>query len=376
MIKYALGIDISMKSFHVCLSTMDVTQHVKVKASTSFTNNPTGFRALILWIQKHYKQTEIPLSIAMEATGVYYEQCALFLFKAGFNVSVVLPNKAKKYLQATGLKSKNDKIDAQGLARMAAEQALECWKPMNDFFYQLRDMTRHRQSLQELKTAVSNQLHAQEHSASITKIVGKQLKQQIAQIEKQITSINTAIEKHIKSNTEVAKKVENICAIKGVGLHTVAVIIAETNGFELFKNIRQLVSYSGYDVVENQSGKHNGKTKISKKGNSHIRRALHLPAFNVIRYNVKPFISLFNRTLKKHNLKMKSYVAVQKKILTYIFAIWKNNIEFQENYNIQEKEQELTSLLDFEKVEKNSHNIVVATLGKHPVKNHSTLPLC
>ncbi len=376
MIKYALGIDISMKSFHVCLSTMDATQHVKVKASTSFTNNQTGFKALLLWIQKHYKQTEIPLAIAMEATGVYYEQCALFLFKAGFNVSVVLPNKAKKYLQATGLKSKNDKIDAQGLARMVAEQALESWKPVNDFFYQLRDMTRYHQSLQELKTVVTNQLHAQEHSASVTKIVEKQLKRHIAQIEKQIASINTAVEIHIKSNTEVAKKVENICAMKGVGLHTVAVVIAETNGFELFKNIRQLISYTGYDVVENQSGKHNGKTKISKKGNSRIRRALHLPAFNVIRYNVKPFINLFDRTLEKHTIKMKSYVAVQKKILTYIFAIWKNDIQFQENYNIQEKEQVLTSLLDFEKVEKNSHNNVVATLGKHPVKDHSLLPLC
>ena len=137
-----------------------------------------------------------------------------------------------------------------------------------------------------------------------------------------------------------------------------------------------MISYTGYDVVENQSGKHNGKTKISKKGNSRIRRALHLPAFNVIRYNVKPFINLFDRTLEKHTIKMKSYVAVQKKILTYIFAIWKNDIQFQENYNIQEKEQVLTSLLDFEKVEKNSHNNVVATLGKHPVKDHSLLPLC
>jgi transposase len=49
---------------------------------------------------------------------------------------------------------------------------------------------------------------------------------------------------------------------------------------------------------------------------------------------------------------MKSFVAVQKKILTYIFAIWKNDIQFQENYNIQEKEQMLTSLLDFEKSKK------------------------
>ncbi|MCA1760209.1 MAG: IS110 family transposase, partial [Bacteroidales bacterium] len=34
----------------------------------------------------------------------------------------------------------------------------------------------------------------------------------------------------------------------------------------------------------NQSGKHVGKTKISKKGNAHIRRILHMPALNVVNF--------------------------------------------------------------------------------------------
>jgi hypothetical protein len=85
-------------------------------------------------------------------------------------------------------------------------------------------------------------------------------------------------------------------------------------------------------VVEDQSGKHIGKTKISKKGNSHIRRILHMPAFNVVRYQVFPFVQLFNRTIPKHNVKMKSYVAVQKKLLTIIYSLWKSNKVFNENY--------------------------------------------
>jgi transposase len=51
-------------------------------------------------------------------------------------------------------------------------------------------------------------------------------------------------------------------------------VIAETNGFTLFENSKQLVSYAGYDVVENQSGKRVGKTSISKKGNYRIRRII------------------------------------------------------------------------------------------------------
>jgi len=37
----------------------------------------------------------------------------------------VLPNKAKKYLEYLGLKSKADKIDAHGLAEMAAQQHIK-----------------------------------------------------------------------------------------------------------------------------------------------------------------------------------------------------------------------------------------------------------
>src|SRR5690606_14239469 len=256
------------------------------------------------------KEPSVPLVVVMEATGIYYEQLAFYLFKSGYSVSVVLPNKAKKYLQATGIKSKNDKIDAQGLARMGAEQCLDLWQPMDTFFYELRTLTRQHQNLQELKTSLGNQQHALEFGMYESKQVTKQLKTLITTIEKQVAAMEASIDKHIRSNSDVSQSVDNICQIKGVGLLTVAVVLAETNGFTLFKNSRQLVSYAGYDVVENQSGNHRGRTRISKKGNSRIRRALHLPAFNVIRYEQTPFIGLFQRTLEKHGQKMKSYVAV------------------------------------------------------------------
>ncbi len=268
----------------------------------------------------------------MEATGVYYEQCAMYLYKNGFTVIVVLPNKAKKYLQAKGLKSKNDKIDAKGLGQMGAEQKLESWQPMDDYYYTLRSLTRHHESLHDLKTNINNQLHADNTGIYTNKQIDKQLNKLIDTINKQIAEIEKSIEDHIASDTTVQQKVNGIIKIKGVGLMTVATLLAETNGFLLFNNTPQLVSFAGYDVIENQSGKHKGKTRISKKGNRHIRRILHMPAFNVIRYQVSPFFQLFNRTIQKHNIKMKSYVAVQKKILVIIYSLWKNNKGFDENY--------------------------------------------
>lgn len=70
----------------------------------------------------------------------------------------------------------------------------------------------------------------------------------------QLAACQKSVEKAVKANPEWARKVEQICAIKGVGVLTVAQVLAETNEFALFENQRQLVSYAGYDVVENQTG--------------------------------------------------------------------------------------------------------------------------
>jgi hypothetical protein len=47
---------------------------------------------------------------------------------------------------------------------------------------------------------------------------------------------------HIKSNEKIDGKVKNILAMKGLRTLTLSTILAETNGFELFKNYKQLVS--------------------------------------------------------------------------------------------------------------------------------------
>ena len=152
------------------------------------------------------------------------------------------------------------------------------------------------------------------------------------EFEKQLQKVEQQIRVHIRSDATVAEKVENISKIKGVALLTVATVIAETNGFALFNNIGQLIKYTGYDVVENQSGTRIGKTKISKKGNSHIRRILYMPAISAVNCNQKPFADLFNRIYQRTGIKMKGYVAVQKKLLVYIYTLWKKNEAFDENY--------------------------------------------
>ncbi|MDW8853108.1 IS110 family transposase [Flavobacterium sp. MMLR14_040] len=376
-LKYSVGLDVSSKKINACMSCIDEKQKVIVKSSTVISNNNKGFKTLQDWVLKHVREN-IPVVVCMEATGIYHENCAYYLFEKGFSVSIILPNKAKKYLEAVGLKSKNDSIDAKGLSQMGAEQCLDTWQPMGTFFYELRLYTRQHQNVTELKTVLKNQFDALSFAMHQVDPVTNQLKETIILFDKQLKELEKVINNHIKSDAKIAERVANILEIKGIGILTLATILAETNGFELFNNYKQLVSYAGYDVIEAQSGTRVGKTKISKKGNSRIRRAMHMPSLVVIKCEVKPFKELFERTYNKHGIKMKSYVAVQKKLLTMIYYMWKKNERFEPNYikSIQEKEQKSFSLFAFEKGVKNSPNKIEAAQGKHPVNDHSKFPLC
>ena len=134
LLKYSVGLDVSSKKIDACISIINEVQKVTVKSTKVISNTLKGFKDLDSWIKKHQKDKDIPLFICLEATGVYHELCALYLYEKKFTVSVILHNKANKYLQAIGLKSKNDTIDAKGLAQMGAEQNLKEWRPWDGIF--------------------------------------------------------------------------------------------------------------------------------------------------------------------------------------------------------------------------------------------------
>ncbi len=127
-LKYGIGIDVSKEKFDVCLSLIDTAQKVTVTSSSSFANNLKGFTAFHSWCAAKQQQP-LPTVYLMEATGIYHEQLAWFLFEQQCNVVVMLPNKARKYKESLGLKSKTDSMDAKGLSRMACEQCLTRWQP-------------------------------------------------------------------------------------------------------------------------------------------------------------------------------------------------------------------------------------------------------
>jgi len=334
IISQNVGIDGGLKDFKVCLMILHQDQSLKVKGTRTFTNNLKGFEAFFCWAEKKKEQTD-PLRFTMEATGVYYEQLAYFLHRKAQHVSVILPNKTKAYFQTLNLKSKTDKLEARALAQLGLERKFAKWEPLSKQMYELKTLCRERVMLLEEKTMVSNRLHAETHCQSPNSSVVKRLKKRIDFIKRQIKEVEKQLKTIVKKDKELDKRMDNICQLKGLSFITVITVISETNGFALFRNRAQLTSFSGYDIVQRQSGSSVlGKTKISKKGNRYIRRALHMPSLCVIKYN-EEYRNLYERVFERTKIKMKGIVAVQRKLLLLIFSLFKKNQAYDPDFSKQ-----------------------------------------
>ena len=68
---------------------------------------------------------------------------------------------------------------------------------------------------------------------------------------------------------------DEILKIKGVGLVTAAGFMAEVGDMSRFEHPRQIQKLAGLNLKETSSGKHKGKTSISKRGRKRLRSLLY-----------------------------------------------------------------------------------------------------
>ncbi len=124
--------------------------------------------------------------------------------------------------------------------------------------------------------------------------------------------------------------VDKLMEIKGIGLITVSGFLAEVGDIKRFDNPKQLQKLAGYAIVADQSGKHNGESRISYRGRKRLRYVLYEAAISVVGKNAEfREIHEYYRTRKKNPLKkMQSVVAVACKIIRIFYAILTKGIAY------------------------------------------------
>lgn len=124
-------------------------------------------------------------------------------------------------------------------------------------------------------------------------------------------------------------EIEIISSIKGIGKLSAAIFLAETEGLKNIRNVKKLRAFCGMDPIIFESGKFKGKSRISKRGNRHIRRIIWNMAQGAV-FRTNTFKTYFKRKRNQGMKYKKALVATANKLLSVIFALVKNNSTFHD----------------------------------------------
>ncbi len=132
---------------------------------------------------------------------------------------------------------------------------------------------------------------------------------------------------------EIMAQVEALCAqipeaeelleIKGIGIVTIAGILAETGDLRRFDSPRQVQKLAGLAIRLNESGKFKGRTTITHRGRSRLRTILFQAALPLVSSNPEfQKLHRYYTTRKENPLKKKqSIIAICCKLLRVMYAI-------------------------------------------------------
>lgn len=104
-----------------------------------------------------------------------------------------------------------------------------------------------------------------------------------------------SVMEEIESLCKKIPESEQMLAIKGIGVITVAGFLAEVGDVRRFESPRQIQKLAGLSLRENSSGKHKGQTTISKRGRSKLIRVFYAILANGVTYDPQKMLSDIHR---------------------------------------------------------------------------------
>ena len=312
-----IGIDIAKDSFQACL-----LRGTSKPLSKQFANAAAGFAKLLRWVQ--HQAPEAVAHYCLEATGTYSQPLALFLAEADQKVSVVNAFRVKHAALAQGSGNKTDKADALVIARYCQSQNPPLWRLATQEVRVLVALLRRLDTLEASRLQEHNRLC----EALVLPMVAASLKKSLAFLDAEIAAIEAQIQEHIDQHPSLKADQELLESIPGIGALTARRILSELPDVDQFDNAQAAAAYAGLNPSEYRSGTSVRKrTRLSKRGNARLRRALYFPAVTAIRCN--PVVkALYERLIAKGKPRMVAIGAAMRKLLMLAYGVLKSQRAF------------------------------------------------
>jgi transposase len=284
----------------------------------------------------------------------------------GFSCKVVAPSKTPK---KSGDRIKNDRRDAETLARLERAGELTAIYVPREEDEAMRDLTRAREDAVKAQRTARHQLNAfllrygtrypgkgswtPSHMRWLSDVTLPHPSQQIV-LQEYINAVMVCTERTARLTDQILKLlpdwrmfpvVKALQALRGVAPIVATTTVAEVGDMSRFAKPRQLMAYLGLVPSEDSSGESTHRGSITKTGNGHVRRALveaaHAYGFpaRVSRHLLKRQEGLsqavlaiawkaqvrlcgrFRRLMARKKLKTKIVIAIARELSGFMWAI-------------------------------------------------------
>jgi transposase len=271
-------------------------------------NTSEGHTVLLAWLRRHRVKR-----VGIEASGGYEQPVVAELRRKRFVVVVFQPAQVRAYAKFHSQRAKNDKIDAALIAACTAAVRKIHAAPdarLLPFAEQLTMIDQIGEDIARLKNRIESCRNAQ---------INQLWKEDIARLEKREKVELKALIASIRKHPDLAKRLDLINSIDGIGLPTAVAILVRMP--EIGQMTReQAAALAGLAPYDDDSGEQVG-TRHIEGGRQRLRRALYAAALAAsFRWN-KQLISLYQRLIAAGKGHKRALVACARKILVFANTI-------------------------------------------------------
>ena len=331
-----VGVDLHKKTLTVCVMTADRTV---VQRKLLYCCCPEQ-------IEKFFASLPQPVQVVIEATACY-EWLWTLLEPLVERIVLAHPQKLRVIAESV---NKTDKVDAEILARfLAAGMIPEAYRP-TPRQRQHRALVRHRYFVRKRIGRLKNKIHhllgnynadrknlfsseglkylASVEVSGADRFVLNQLLADWEHAEKQMAALSkelTAFAKKAATGEKEARAV--LHSIPEVGPVTVDVVVSEIGDLERFASAKRVVAYAGLAPTVRESAGKRKELGITKRGSKLLRWALVETSWRLVRNSAR-WHTTFEK-LRKRRGKKKAIVAVARRLLTVMVALWRSGQNYR-----------------------------------------------
>jgi transposase len=290
-----------------------------------YPNTAAGQRAVARWVTRGGRAARVVL----EATGLYSLDLALRLQRVrGIAVMVINPRVSKEFAGAYGQRARTDATAAAALREFAARMPFVPWTPPSEAALALRALMRRVVALIEMRVQEHNRLHALGATAALPAVLRADVREHLRGLGRQIQRLEREARGLVEATPALRTASQHLRSVKGIGGRSALLLLSELALLPPDLSVRQWVAQAGLDPRPIRSGTSvHPPVRISKRGNSYLRRALFMPALVAVRCN--PAVQRLATDLAaRGKAPLQVLVAVMRKLLHAIYGMWRTDTDF------------------------------------------------